>query len=83
MEITKVAINKTSDGTVKAIVSIVIDDCFIIKDLKVINGKNGIFVAMPSKETREGFEDIAHPVNRETHNIITKAVLDQYNDGNR
>ena len=84
MEITKVTISKTSNDKLKAFVSIVIDDCFVIKDLKIINGSKGIFVAMPSKKISDGnFEDIAHPLNKETNEMITKIVLDEYGNGNR
>ena len=63
----------------KAIVSITIDDQFVVHDVRVIEGNNGLFVAMPSKRTPDGeFKDIAHPINTETRELIQTAVLTAY-----
>jgi len=63
-----------------AIASIVIDDAFVIHDLRVVNGDKGLFVAMPSRKLPNGdFRDICHPINTETRNRIQQAVLDQFN----
>lgn len=80
--ITDVRIKKheNPDNKVKAIASITIDDTFVIHDVKVIDSKNGLFVAMPSNKGSDGkFRDIAHPINTNTRNMIQKAVLDKYN----
>jgi len=63
----------------KAIVSITFDDQFVIHDVRVIEGNNGLFVAMPSKKTPSGeFKDIAHPINTEARNYIEEAVIEAY-----
>lgn len=79
MEITNVRIILRDDNKLKAFASIVIDDCFIVKGLKVIDGTRGYFVSMPSKKQREGtYIDIAHPLNSETREMIEGKVLDSY-----
>ncbi len=80
MQVTDVRIRKiTNEGRMKAIVSITIDDQFVVHDVRVIEGNNGLFVAMPSKRTPDGeFKDIAHPINTETRELIQGAVLTAY-----
>ncbi|SFB14471.1 septation regulator SpoVG [Clostridium frigidicarnis] len=80
MQITDVRIRKiTSDGKMKAIVSVTFDDEFVVHDIKVIEGQNGLFIAMPSRKTPDGeFKDIAHPINTETREKIQKSIFDQY-----
>ncbi len=82
MHVTDVRIRKiTSEGRMKAIVSITIDEQFVVHDVRVIEGNNGLFVAMPSKRTPDGeFKDIAHPINTETRELIQTAVLSAYNN---
>ncbi len=82
MQVTDVRIRKiTNEGRMKAIVSITIDDQFVVHDVRVIEGNNGLFVAMPSKRTPDGeFKDIAHPINTETRELIQMAVLTAYSD---
>lgn len=82
MRVTDVRIRKiTNEGRMKAIVSITIDDQFVVHDVRVIEGNNGLFVAMPSKRTPDGeFKDIAHPINTETRELIQVAVLSAYNE---
>ena len=64
---------------VVAIASIVIDDCFVVHDLRVVNGDKGVFVAMPSRKLPNGdFRDICHPINTEARNSIQQSVLDQF-----
>ncbi len=64
---------------VVAIASIVIDDCFVIHDLRIVNGDKGLFVAMPSRKLPNGdFRDICHPINTEARNHIQQAVLDEF-----
>lgn len=81
MEITDVRIRKIDGQTrLRAVVSITIDDAFAVHELRVIEGKEGLFVAMPSREASDGtFRDLAHPINTETRALIEKAVLDKYN----
>ncbi len=79
MEITEVRVFPVNEEKLKAYVTITIDDCFVVRDLKVINGNNGLFVAMPSKKRKDGtFKDTAHPVNNETREMIEKKVLSAY-----
>lgn len=79
MKITEVKVFAVNEDRLKAYVSITIDDCFVIRDLKVIQGPSGLFVAMPSKKRKDGqFRDIAHPLNQETRNQIEDAVFDAF-----
>jgi stage V sporulation protein G len=79
MEITEVKVFPVNEERLKAYVSITFDNCFVVRDLKIINGTTGLFVAMPSKKRKDGqFKDIAHPLNSEMRNVIEKAVFDAY-----
>lgn len=80
MNITDVRIRKISaEGKMKAIVSVIFENQFVVHDIKVIEGQNGLFIAMPSRKTPDGeFKDIAHPINTETREQIQKAILDEY-----
>lgn len=80
MNITDVRLKKVnSDGKMKAIASITIDDSFVVRDIRVIEGQNGLFVAMPSRKTPDGeFRDIAHPITQEAREIIQTAILKEY-----
>ena len=80
MNITDVRIRKiTTEGKLKAIVSITFNEEFVTHDIKVIEGQNGLFIAMPSRKTPDGeFKDIAHPINSTTREKIQKAILDEY-----
>src|SRR5690349_7820650 len=79
MKITEVKVFTVNEDRLKAYVSITIDDCFVVRDLKVIRGNDGLFVAMPSKKRKDGqFKDIAHPLNQETRDEIERAVFDAY-----
>jgi len=79
MQITKVTLRPVAMNKVCAIASIVIDDCFVIHDLRVVNGDKGLFVAMPSRKLPNGeFRDICHPINTEARNSIQQSVLDQF-----
>ena len=81
MKLSDVRIRKIDGQTrLRAVVSITIDDAFAVHELRVIEGKDGLFVAMPSREAGDGtFRDLAHPINTETRAAIEKAVLDKYN----
>jgi stage V sporulation protein G len=79
VRITKVTLRPVAMNKVCAIASIVIDDCFVIHDLRVVNGDKGLFVAMPSRKLPNGdFRDICHPINTDARNAIQQAVLDQF-----
>ena len=80
MRITDVRVRKmTQDSKMKAIVSITIDDEFVVHDIKVIEGEKGLFIAMPSKKATDGeYRDIAHPINSETRQRIQKIILESY-----
>ena len=79
MEITEVKVYPVNEDRLKAYATITIDNCFVIRDLKVILGHEGLFVAMPSKKRKDGqFRDIAHPLNQETREKIENMVFDAY-----
>ncbi len=81
MKISDIRIRKVQkeDGKLKAVASMTIDDCFVIHDIKIIEGTDGPFIAMPSRKTVEGeFKDIAHPLNTETRELVKKYILDAY-----
>ena len=80
MKITDVRIRKVAkEGKMKAVVSITIDEEFVVHDIKVIEGEKGLFIAMPSRKTSEGeYRDIAHPINSETRDMIQNVILNKY-----
>lgn len=79
MDITKVTLRPVAMNKVVAIASIVIDDCFVVHDLRVVNGDKGLFVAMPSRKLPNGdFRDICHPISTDARNGIQEAVLTQF-----
>ncbi len=79
MEITDVRIFPVDEKRVKAYASVVFDDCFIVRDLKVIQGESKFFVAMPSKKMKDGsFRDTVHPLNSTTRQMIEESVLGAY-----
>ncbi len=81
MEITEVRAKRIDgDNRLVGIAAITIDNCFVVHELRIIEGKNGLFVAMPSRKMPNGdYKDVAHPINSETRAMIEKAVLDTYN----
>lgn len=80
MQVTDVKIRKiTDEGKMKAIVSVTLDNEFVVHDIKIIDGQNGLFIAMPSRKMSDGeFRDIAHPINFETRKKIQDAILEEY-----
>ena len=81
MDITEVKVFLVNEEKLKAFVTITLDNCFIVRDLKIIKGKNGLFVAMPSKKRKDGaFRDIAHPLDNETRQMLEKKVIEKYNE---
>lgn len=80
MEITDIRIKKIStDSRMKAVVSVTFDDAFVVHDIKIIEGQDKLFTAMPSRKTPEGeYKDIAHPINSEMRAQLEKMILNQY-----
>ena len=80
MKVTDVRIRKINDeGKMKAIVSVTFDNEFVVHDIKIIEGQNGLFIAMPSRKMGEGdFRDIAHPINSETRIRLQDAIFSEY-----
>lgn len=80
MQITDVRVRKvTKEGKMKAIVSITLDDEFVVHDIKVIEGEKGLFIAMPSRKAVDGeYRDIAHPINSDTRAKVQSIILDEY-----
>jgi stage V sporulation protein G len=79
MEITEVRVFPVSEEKLKAYVTITLDHCFVVRDLKVIHGNTGLFIAMPAKRRKDGtFKDIAHPLNSETRERMEKVILAEY-----
>ena len=83
MQITEVKVYPVAENEkLKAYATIVFDDAFVVRDLKVIQGHAGLFVAMPSKKGRDGsYRDVAHPLNMETRSLIEEAVLGEFRRG--
>ena len=80
MQITDVRVRKVAkEGKMKAVVSITLDDEFVVHDIKVIEGEKGLFIAMPSRKASDGeYRDIAHPINSGTRERIQKIILEKY-----
>lgn len=79
MEITDVQIHLVDDEKLKAYVAVILDYCFVIKDMKVIQGNDGLFLAMPNKKGKDGIHrDIAHPINSATRKLLENTVLKAY-----
>jgi stage V sporulation protein G len=79
MEITEVRVFPVEDEKLKAFVSIILDNCFVISDIKIIHGPKGLFISMPSKKRKDGtFRDIAHPLNSDTRRMMEEKVLNCY-----
>lgn len=81
MEITEVKVFPVNEDKLKAYVTIIFDNCFVVRDLKIINGNTGLFVAMPSKKRKDGtFRDIAHPLNSDMRSALEKKILLTYEE---
>jgi stage V sporulation protein G len=79
MEITEVKVFPISEEKLKAFVSVVFDHCFMVNDIKIIQGRDGLFISMPSRKKKNGeFKDVAHPLNNETRRMIEGSVLGEY-----
>ena len=82
MQIKDVRIRKVEkEGKMKAVVSITIDEEFVVHDIKIIEGEKGLFIAMPSRKAADGeYRDIAHPINSDTRDRIQKLILEKYQE---
>ena len=82
MEITDIKVRKiNAEGRMKAVVSVTFDDCFVVHDIKVIEGQDQLFIAMPSRKTPDGeFKDIAHPINAEMRELLQNMILAKYEE---
>jgi stage V sporulation protein G len=79
MEITEVKVFPVREEKLKAFVSVVFDECFMVNDIKVISGRDGLFISMPSRRKKNGkFKDVAHPLNNETRQRMERRILDAY-----
>ena len=80
MQVTDVRVRKiTKEGKMKAVVSITLDDEFVVHDIKVIEGDKGLFIAMPSRRSGDGeYRDIAHPINSSTRDMLQNIILQEY-----
>ncbi len=80
MQITDIRVRRvTSEGKLKAYVTVTFDDCFVVHNVKVIEGKSGIFIAMPSRKTKTGeYKDVAHPINSEFRTELQDKILEAY-----
>ncbi len=79
MQVTEIKVFPVEEEKLKAFVSIVIDSCFMVNDIKVIKGREGLFISMPSRRKKNGkFKDVAHPLNNETRQMLERLILDDY-----
>ncbi|MDH4099173.1 MAG: septation regulator SpoVG [Nitrospirota bacterium] len=79
MEITEVRVYPVDEEKLKAYVTITLDNCFVVRDIKIIKGQEGFFVSMPSRKRKDGtYKDVAHPLNNETRQKIENAILAEY-----
>lgn len=83
MEITSVKVHKIDreDSRMKGYATVTIDDCFVVRNIRIIEGEDKLFIAMPSRKVSEDkFEDIAHPINAETRKLFEDKILEEYNN---
>ena len=79
MQVTEVRVFPVDEDKLRAYVTITLDHCFVIRDLKIIHGTTGFFVSMPSKKRKDGtYKDIAHPINNETRRMIEEKIIAEY-----
>ena len=83
MEITEIKVFPAKEGKLKAYATMVLDNCFIIRDLKIIESSKGLFVSIPSRRKKDGsFKDVAHPLNADTRQMIERRIIEEYEKGN-
>lgn len=81
MQITEIKIYPVNEDKLKAYVTVTFDNCFVVRDLKIIQGNNRLFVAMPSRRMKDGsFRDVVHPSNSEMRDILEKSIFDKYKE---
>lgn len=82
MEITDIRVRRVStEGKLRAYVTVTFDNVFVVHNVKVIEGKNGAFIAMPSRKTKSGeYKDVAHPINSEFRNMLQEKILEEFNN---
>ena len=81
MTVTDVKVFPVAEDKLKAFASVVFDDCFVVSDIKIIQGVHGLFVSMPSKRRKNGtFRDIAHPLNTDTRRMIEERIIEKYRE---
>lgn len=79
MEITEVVIRPVEDERLKAYVSVTLDNALVIKDIKIVEGQNGLFVSMPSRRRKNGkYQDIAHPINTDFRKLLEGRIFEEY-----
>ncbi|MBI4526414.1 MAG: septation regulator SpoVG [Deltaproteobacteria bacterium] len=79
MEVTEVRVFPVNEEKLRAYVTVTFDHCFVVRDLKIIQGPNGLFVSMPSKKRKDGtYKDVAHPINHETRRMIEERIIAEY-----
>jgi Uncharacterized protein, involved in the regulation of septum location len=83
MQITELRIRKVDDeGKLRAYVTVTFDNCFVVHNVKIIEGQNGLFIAMPSRKTANGeYKDVAHPISPEFRSELQTKIIDEYNAG--
>ena len=83
MQITELRTRKVEgEGKLRAYVTVTFDDCFVVHNVKIIEGKNGLFIAMPSRKTANGeYKDVAHPISPDFRNSLQDKILEEYNAG--
>jgi stage V sporulation protein G len=82
MEITDVNVFRVDGERLKGYATVIFDNAFIVRDLKIIDGNNGLFVAMPNKKAKNGtYRDIAHPLNQEMRDVLEEKIIQKYKDG--
>jgi stage V sporulation protein G len=82
MEITDIRVRRVeADGKLRAYVTVTFDDCFVVHNVKVIEGKSGTFIAMPSRKTKTGeYKDVAHPINSDFRRKLQDVILEAYSE---
>ena len=79
MKITEIRVSLRDDEKLKAFVSMTIENCFVVRGMKIISGNKGLFVAMPSRRKPDGtFQDLAHPINNQTRKWLEEQIIEQY-----
>lgn len=79
MEITEVKVFPVQEDKLRGYVTITLDHCFVVRDIKIIDGPSGLFVSMPSKKRKDGtYKDVAHPINKETRMTMEGKILEEY-----